>query len=102
MVLACKNRLRLRRERASESLPRTSHKFEGENLREQAQVNSLLHVPGETRLFAGLKNGALVSVDLASGEMGSRVELGACVGFLCVLELQIFERMGFLTSSFFF
>ena len=79
-----KNRLRLRRERASESLPRTSHKFEGEKLREQTQVSSLLHVPGETRLFAGLAgksrdNGALVSVDLASGEIGSRVELGGLV-----------------------
>ena len=45
-------------------------------MREQTQVESLLHVPGETRLFAGLSNGALVSVDLASGEIGSRVELG--------------------------
>ena len=84
VVLACKNRLRLRRERASESLPRTSHKFEGEKLREQTQVLSLLHVPGETRLFAGLSNGALVSVDLASGEIGSRAALGAPVGFLCL------------------
>ena len=48
-------------------------------MREQTQVSSLLHVPGETRLFAGLDNGALVSVDLASGEIGSRVELGARV-----------------------
>ena len=37
---------------------------------------SLLHVPGETRLFAGLANGDLVSVDLASGEIGSRAALG--------------------------
>ena len=48
-------------------------------MREQTQVVSLLHVPGETRLFAGLDNGALVSVDLASGEIGSRVELGGTV-----------------------
>ena len=48
----------------------------GKTWREQTQVNSLLHVPGETRLFAGLSNGALVSVDLASGEIGSRAELG--------------------------
>ena len=45
---------------------------------------SLLHVPGETRLFAGLSNGDLVSVDLASGEIGSRAALGAPVGFLCL------------------
>ena len=53
-------------------------------MREQTQVTSLLHVPGEKRLFASLggkggKKGALVSVDLASGEIGSRVELGATV-----------------------
>ena len=45
---------------------------------------SLLHVPGETRLFAGLSNGDLVSVDLASGEIGSRAALGDPVGFLCL------------------
>ena len=48
-------------------------------MREQTEVSSLLHVPGETRLFAGLDTGALVSVDLASGEIGSRVELGGLV-----------------------
>ena len=48
-------------------------------MREQTQVSSLLHVPGETRLFAGSQTGVLVSVDLASGEIGSRVELGAGV-----------------------
>ena len=53
-------------------------------MREQTQVLSLLHVPGEARLFAGLDNGALVSVDLASGEIGSRAALGDSVGFLCL------------------
>ena len=55
-----------------------------EKVREQTEVESLLHVPGETRLFAGLNNGDLVSVDLASGEIGSRAALGDSVGFLCL------------------
>ena len=47
-------------------------------------MGSLLHVPGETRLFAGLSNGDLVSVDLASGEIGSRAKLGGAVAsYVC-------------------
>ena len=40
------------------------------------RVYSLLHVPGEQRFFAGLENGELVTVDLGSGEVSSRVKLG--------------------------
>jgi hypothetical protein len=39
-------------------------------------VFSLAHVDGERRIFAGLENGELVSVDLASVEVASRTKLG--------------------------
>ena len=42
----------------------------------RTKVNSLLHVPGEKRLFAGLFNGDLVAVDLASGAVATRTSLG--------------------------
>ena len=41
------------------------------------RVRSLLHVPGEQRFFAALENGELVTVDLGSGEVSSRVKIGA-------------------------
>ena len=42
----------------------------------RTKVCSLLHVPGEKRLFAGLRNGDLVAVDLASGAEATRTSLG--------------------------
>ena len=42
----------------------------------RTKVASLLHVPGEKRLFAGLGNGDLVAVDLASGAVATRASLG--------------------------
>ena len=42
----------------------------------RTKVRSLLHVPGEQRLFAGLDNGDLVAVDLASGAEATRASLG--------------------------
>ena len=42
----------------------------------RTKVRSLLHVPGEKRLFAGLGNGDLVAVDLASGAEATRTSLG--------------------------
>ena len=42
----------------------------------RTKVRSLLHVPGEERLFAGLDNGDLVAVDLASGAVATRTSLG--------------------------
>ena len=41
----------------------------------RTKVYSLLHVPGEKRLFAGLYNGDLVAVDLASGAVATRTSL---------------------------
>ena len=45
----------------------------------RTKVYSLLHVPGEKRLFAGLENGDLVAVDLASGAEATRASLGGAV-----------------------
>ena len=45
----------------------------------RTKVCSLLHVPGEQRLFAGLFNGDLVAVDLASGAEATRTSLGGDV-----------------------
>ena len=45
----------------------------------RTKVSSLLHVPGEKRLFAGLDNGDLVTVDLASGAVATRESLGGAV-----------------------
>ena len=45
----------------------------------RTKVQSLLHVPGEKRLFAGLQNGDLVAVDLASGAEATRTNLGSAV-----------------------
>ena len=42
----------------------------------RTKVCSLLHVPGEERLFAGLENGDLVAVDLASGAVATHASLG--------------------------
>ena len=42
----------------------------------RTKVLSLLHVPGEQRLFAGLSDGDLVAVDLASGAEATRTSLG--------------------------
>ena len=48
-------------------------------------VRSLLHVPGEKRFFAGLDNGELVTVDLGSGEVSSRVQLGGGFAIIRVI-----------------